>query len=333
MAIVRKLLAVPEHAHTAARAAGAFLLAGAGFLTLFSVVFSDFDSDRPLLMAGVVTLLSALGARALWLPRTVTSTEMALAPASIAGVVAFQNYATHDASAGAQLFLLWPVVYAALFLNPVQTLAALAATVTFNALALANIPTGDGWVIDSASMAIAFSMACAVIHHLRRTNAAIMRNVERLAHEDQLTGLANRRAFAVALEQACARGDRSGEPLSVLSVDVDHFKQVNDTRGHEGGDAVLQGIAAALRAGVRRGDTVARLGGDEFVVLMPACTPSDAMTVAEGVRTRVAREVTGVTVSIGIGSATCGGDPGVVMRASDAALYRAKSAGRDGVAA
>ena len=164
---------------------------------------------------------------------------------------------------------------------------------------------------------------------------------ERLAwssSHDSLTGLANRGAFEVLLEQATRRAAR--EPSCALFIDLDRFKQVNDTAGHAAGDALLQGIAQALVGQVRKSDTVARLGGDEFAVLLNACPLPHAKLIAEKIRAAVVAytldwEGSPCRVGASIGLVAVDGHlatPADVMRAADAACYAAKRDGRNRVA-
>jgi two-component system cell cycle response regulator len=162
--------------------------------------------------------------------------------------------------------------------------------------------------------------------------AALLADVERLATSDALTGLPNRRLFDDTLGREISRAKRSGAPLALAVVDVDHFKAVNDEHGHQVGDEVLRQLAAALRQAVRAEALVARYGGEEFVVVMPDATVEDAMVVAERLRT-AARQVTAVpvTISVGVAGLAAGGDRAAIVGAADAALYRAKAGGRDRV--
>ncbi len=163
----------------------------------------------------------------------------------------------------------------------------------------------------------------------------------REATTDALTGLANRRHFDIRLHAAAGAAMNSGEPLSLLIVDIDHFKQFNDSWGHQTGDAVLRLVAATLHRTVRGGDCPARFGGEDFAVILPATVPEAAMAVGENIRHAfekaelVAREgrrrIGGITVSVG-GATYVPGEKlaGLVARA-DAALYQAKQGGRNRV--
>jgi diguanylate cyclase (GGDEF)-like protein len=134
------------------------------------------------------------------------------------------------------------------------------------------------------------------------------------------------------LTREIARSYRRSTPLSLVVIDVDHFKDVNDTAGHPAGDAVLREVGAALVANTKASDLAARFGGDEFVVLLPDCSGVDAIRVAERLRAAVAREVAAVpiTVSAGVGETPANaGDNEQLVAAADAALYAAKREGRN----
>ncbi|NRR32303.1 diguanylate cyclase [Oxalobacteraceae bacterium] len=163
--------------------------------------------------------------------------------------------------------------------------------------------------------------------------------LEQLATRDGLTGLANRRCFDDTLAAEWQRAARQGQALSLLMVDVDNFKQYNDTYGHLGGDDCLQRIASAVASEMRSNDLVARYGGEEFAVILPNQSLKGAAIVAERIRCRVeqlhlpnrgsAQNV--VTVSIGAATALAAPEalPCQLIAAADAALYRAKHMGRN----
>ncbi|BDG09148.1 GGDEF domain-containing response regulator [Anaeromyxobacter paludicola] len=168
-----------------------------------------------------------------------------------------------------------------------------------------------------------------------------------LSATDPLTGLHNRRHLQERLAQELSRARRYGGPLSLLLVDLDHFKRVNDGYGHQAGDAALRAVAGILRTTLRTLDVCARFGGEEFAVLMPATDWSGALTVAERLRRRIAaaplltapalREPSAgpvevrMTASLGAAFMASGAQVGAdeLVRAADAALYRAKQQGRD----
>lgn len=117
--------------------------------------------------------------------------------------------------------------------------------------------------------------------HLLRENARLFQEVQRLAITDPLTGLFNRHRLQDALETEYERAVRYGRPVSIIMMDLDDLKVVNDTYGHAAGDAVLQAVAAAIRRNIRRLDLPTRYGGDEFLVLLPETNMTDALRVAE----------------------------------------------------
>ncbi|MEW9570191.1 GGDEF domain-containing protein [Rhodanobacter sp. Si-c] len=161
-----------------------------------------------------------------------------------------------------------------------------------------------------------------------------------LALHDPLTGLANRRQFEASLRRAWQRVRRRDDGLALLLIDVDHFKQVNDSLGHQAGDRCLRAVAGALSACLNRGgDSLARYGGEEFVAILPVATPESARMMGEAMRAAVAalrmpapEAETRLTVSIGVGFVQQAGDQDASLLAvADAALYRAKHAGRNRV--
>jgi len=161
--------------------------------------------------------------------------------------------------------------------------------------------------------------------------------IEFHAYHDVLTNLPNRKLFTDRLTQSISRARRSGKSLAVMFVDLDHFKSINDTLGHEMGDELLLEMAKRLSANVREYDTVARLGGDEFTIILSELRqPEDAVNVAEKVRSAVEQPLsiagTSIEVSASIGIALYpddGTDAESLLRNADSAMYRAKEAGRN----
>jgi diguanylate cyclase (GGDEF)-like protein len=156
----------------------------------------------------------------------------------------------------------------------------------------------------------------------------------RLSRTDPLTGLSNPLAYAERLEEETARVARYGEPLSLLVVDVDRLKAINDRGGHRAGDLALQAVGRALRSGARQADLAARIGGDEFALIAPSALPPAAAALGERIKSLVAGEgVSGLSVSIGVATMGRGRstDSRVLREAADAALYEAKRQGRDRV--
>jgi diguanylate cyclase (GGDEF)-like protein len=161
-----------------------------------------------------------------------------------------------------------------------------------------------------------------------------------LSYLDGLTGVANRRRFDEALEEACAGASQRGEPVSLVLIDLDHFKKLNDAQGHQDGDEALRAVATLLAARTEvRGGLAARFGGEEFAWLMPGVPLDAAQAEAETFR-KIVRDAAIrhdgaehgiVTASLGVATANGGTSALSLLSAADAALYRAKSRGRDRV--
>lgn len=169
--------------------------------------------------------------------------------------------------------------------------------------------------------------------------ASYHEEIYQLATHDALTELCNRRHFTELADKEIARAIRHQRPLSLCILDVDLFKPINDRHGHIRGDEVLRQVAAVLRRHARSEDVAARIGGEEFALLLPECTAADAALLADRLREAIAittfapgGEAQQVTVSIGVAALSPARDTRPkLMAAADAALYRAKSEGRNRV--
>lgn len=162
-----------------------------------------------------------------------------------------------------------------------------------------------------------------------------------LSETDDLTGLMNLRAFAGVLEKESAKASRYARSYSLLMIDADGLKQVNDRHGHEAGNRLIKMVAETIGACLRGSDTLARYGGDEFVALLPETDQKKALSVADRIRTSVANssfdlhgQRVATTVSVGVASfPDHGDDPRVILEHADKAMYRSKAAGRNQVTA
>jgi two-component system, cell cycle response regulator len=172
-----------------------------------------------------------------------------------------------------------------------------------------------------------------------RLRETVRQSIE-MALYDPLTGLNNRRFLEIQLPAMIETARQRQTPLTLMILDIDHFKQVNDRHGHGAGDEVLKGFAARLLANARGGDLLCRLGGEEFVSVMPGVAIDQAFRIAERTRQSIERQAfpTGgaggsipLTVSIGLAGLIEGCDAGDLYRRADRALYRAKSQGRNRV--
>jgi diguanylate cyclase (GGDEF)-like protein len=160
---------------------------------------------------------------------------------------------------------------------------------------------------------------------------------EEQASTDHLTGLANRRRFERTLEREVARTARHGRPFSLITLDIDYFKQVNDTHGHEAGDEAIRSIARVLQQGTRGVDLAARIGGEEFAVILTETNLAGAVEVAERLRLAVKAvelpSMGGIAASFGVAECPSQAETARELLArADAALYEAKRKGRDRVA-
>jgi len=169
-----------------------------------------------------------------------------------------------------------------------------------------------------------------VIGYLRKQQ----RSLERYATVDELTGSPNRRVFLERLESEVDRCMRLGTRLSVVFVDIDHFKRINDDYGHQVGDTVLKGIFARLEESLRAYDFVGRYGGDEFIMALPGNDAEGGAAVAERLRESVQESAVGklsspVTISLGVAQLEQGMNAEGLLKNADMALYRAKNGGRN----
>ena len=254
-------------------------------------------SGGALLTAGV---LARWGAR---LPRRMFHLPVGAAAALIALVTWLAPDAVDAlALAGIVTFV---AVDAYFFFAPREAFAQLAAATTGVTAALmlrGDVAVGTALSLDAVVVAIGL-----VTRNLAQRASG--------ASRDPLTGLANRRGFDDALQQLLIDAERGGQPLSVALLDLDHFKQINDSRGHEAGDDVLTGVSAVWRGLVPESAVLARHGGDEFALLLPGCAGEQALSITRG-----AAEAVTVGVSAGVAQHTPGETASQVMRRADAAL-------------
>jgi diguanylate cyclase (GGDEF)-like protein len=211
---------------------------------------------------------------------------------------------------------------------------------------LLAVAEGVFWDLVQASHDFAINLLFSLAQRLRANNSTVSNNIrlqrefKRNAMVDALTGLYNRRWLDDALPRFVRRYARGDQPLSVLMLDVDHFKTFNDRYGHPAGDRVLVGVAHTLRESIRPTDMVARYGGEEFIVLLPSADAVGASGVAERVREAVSElklsaadgsPLPRVTISLG-GAVLATGQAGEALVAvADAALYKSKQGGRNRV--
>jgi diguanylate cyclase (GGDEF)-like protein len=199
-----------------------------------------------------------------------------------------------------------------------------------NALAGQAYSAASILALNTVVQFVGFGVVAVLIAQVRRAEA----QQASLARVDPLTGLLNRRALYEIGARVVARSRREHAPVVVAYIDLDGFKAINDTAGHEAGDRLLQEVAGRLQVAVRPSDLVARLGGDEFALLLPDLGQGDAEAILERIRVAVCAVLTpgGAQVTASIGAAGFADPPdhldGMVARA-DEALYRAKREGKN----
>jgi diguanylate cyclase (GGDEF)-like protein len=194
----------------------------------------------------------------------------------------------------------------------------------------------DYYGLPLSMVAASVLIALGVADRLRAQRVALS-DAERRAQTDPLTGVLNRRSLIERLDAACARAKARGLPIALLFIDLDHFKQINDTFGHAAGDACLRAIIEPIHAELRQSDVIGRYGGEEFVVILSSADAAAATPIAQRIVERVADvrvsgfgEPISVTCSIGIAASdTLGiwGEP--LLAQADAAVYVAKRSGRN----
>ncbi len=202
------------------------------------------------------------------------------------------------------------------------------------------------WNLVNASHDFAINLLLSLAQRLRANNSTVSNNIrlqreyQRNAMIDGLTGLYNRRWIDDALPRFVQRFTRGGQALTVLMLDVDHFKNFNDTHGHAVGDQVLVAVGRALRSSLRPTDHVARYGGEEFTVILPDTNAEQSGPVAERLRLSVrdlklakpdGSEIPQVTISIGGATSLPAQTHADLLKVADQALYQSKHAGRDRV--
>ncbi|SDE54952.1 diguanylate cyclase (GGDEF) domain-containing protein [Blastococcus fimeti] len=299
-----------------ARTLALFFVAG-GTTALLAASSGTDHVGRRLAVAGAGLVAAAVGAVVLrWgsaFPRVVLGGLVTLGCALISTVVLVSpDPTTAVVCASIATFV---GVMACFFADRRVAVAHIATAVT--GITAALVLRGDAPVVSAAALAVVVSTLSFV------TRTLVLRASD--AGADALTGLANRRGFDEALDEHTRR---SGERLSAGLLDLDHFKQINDTAGHEAGDRLLRRVAEEWRRAVPPGALLARHGGDEFALLMPGRTGAETL----GVVRHLCSLVPDVSVSAGVAERRAGDSAAQLMRRADLALYRVKADGRGAAA-
>ena len=265
-------------------------------------------------------LVGAMTAAAVWIRSARRGdTVERYGPWVLLAIVGVAVHATGDLASPYAPLQLLVVLYAAAFLAPRSFAALLVAAITLTVFSV--VRGGPPYAGGAGAVAILSWGPASVFLH------GMVRRLDNAAQTDGLTGLWNHAAFWRRLQAEDARARRMQTPYSVLMIDVDHFKALNDKYGHQAGDAVLRRMADILGKRVRGSDVLARYGGEEFAVLLPDTSQAPAADVAEKLRRLLA--VASINVSIGVAdNADENASPDEVVAAADAALYDAKLSGR-----
>lgn len=312
------------------------LIAG-GALALLTLVSPDPDAGGTLPVVAVAAVALALGVglvvRPSLFPLGATPAFVALGTVLITVATRAAGVAGTDAADNEVLYLM-VVLYSFYFLSTRQAAIQLGLVgLAYGLLLLEAVPLDTAAVRWSTTVGT-LTVGGLLVRSLNRRVEGLISELDASARRDPLTGALNRRGLDERMGIEVARARRAGEPLAVLTADVDHFKELNDRHGHGAGDEALELAADVMVAGLRDVDVLARTGGDEFVMLLPNCEPGAAFEIAEKlrneVRTRAATESWPITVSLGAaGAPPLPLDPESLIAAADRALYRAKALGRD----
>ncbi|WP_372966513.1 GGDEF domain-containing protein [Marinobacter sp.] len=206
---------------------------------------------------------------------------------------------------------------------------------------LQPIPDTPLYLVHLFNLTVVFAMFSYLTVFYLGVVLSAQKRLHSVAITDSLTGLLNRRQMQYLLDQEIERFKRSGQPVSLMLMDLDHFKQINDTCGHDYGDKILRAFADILQKGVRSQDFVSRWGGEEFLVVMPQSSLADTIQTAERLRAamesydelKTVEQAPKVTVSIGVTMLQPGDDAARIIGRADRAMYRSKELGRNQVTA
>jgi diguanylate cyclase (GGDEF)-like protein len=303
------------------------MLSSAGILGVLPFAIMRFLNDEFVIGVLDSIIVGGLFGLAYYLYRTrkVRLASLCLSLLCVAGMLA-----TVYLNGPAQIFWAYPSMVSVLFLVRRHE-AVVITSVAAVALLPALQPTMESVALATAFITIAvtnaFAYAFATVARSQRDS------LMQLATKDPLTGVGNRRALAETLETIVASSQRLNEPASLLLIDLDHFKQVNDTHGHAAGDQILISLTEVIKLRIRVSDSLFRIGGEEFVVVVDGQNIDTACQLAEQLRTLVeAGELaatSAVTISIGVAQLQTGEPGDTWLRRADEALYAAKRAGRN----
>jgi diguanylate cyclase (GGDEF)-like protein len=237
--------------------------------------------------------------------------------------------ATTDGHSDAAILYCWPVLWVAYFYSTRATAAVVGWVAASHAVALFSMSAGMGNVDRWVDVVASITIAAVVVRALATRNERLLEQLTAEARIDPLTELLNRRGLAERFDHEIARALRAGTSLAVVALDLDHFKRINDTHGHDAGDRALAWVANRLAEQTRGADITARTGGEEFLVVLPGAGVESAYEFAERLRQGIAEHAPfQLTISAGVAAAIAP-NGAMLAEAADQALYAAKRAGRN----
>ena len=337
----------PEEHATPARAAGQerrFLVLRSGYVVLFVVasLFSLLNFATGVAVLGSIegaTAVASVVAAALLLRRD----RIVAASWSLLALAALALLAIHAYPETSQVSFLWGVIYPLVALYLLGPKVGLALSAVFFVLASSvffashGIGSSDYEMLSSLEMLLIWVGVALFAAYYEMSRSEAEAALTALANSDPLTRLPNRPSFQAHFERERARAQRSGRPVALLLVDADHFKRVNDSLGHQAGDAALCHLGRLMRSKLRSSDLLARIGGEEFAVLLPETSLQGGLAAAQQM-CRTVREnpfrwegaEQSLTVSIGVAELASPAESFEALFArADAGLYDAKAEGRD----
>ena len=318
-------------------ASAAAIYSGAAFVGIVESLVPGGEAFS-VLPAAAALIISAL--TLLFGPRVPRLALAVLGPlgAAMIGVA----IATTTGYSDSAVLYMWPAVWMAFFFGTWGTVFIIGWIGAVHGAVLLSLPAAQSSMDRWIDVVVAVLVVASVVRVLAARNERLVDKLVDEARVDPLTGLLNRRGLEERMQAEIARAAREGTPLGAVVFDLDHFKDVNDTHGHELGDRVLVWLGALLKEQARGVDVAARVGGEEFVVLLPRADQDAAATFAERVRRAVATvgpddgrgrmglaDSLRLTVSAGVASAVDPIEGHALLAAADQALYAAKHSGRN----